>query len=84
MVDKYADARFVYHVDSDMMWVRPVTLDELFRDGKPTMYTKPFSALPPGRGGASSTPALLTKRARFFSNFQPKSKANEEKTCFST
>ena len=76
MVDTYTDAQFVYHVDSDMMWVRPVTLDELFRDGKPAMYTTPFSALPPGRAeGAKLGPQLVEKAARpgFFQTFNPKS-----------
>jgi len=46
MTDKYTDAQFVLNADSDFMFIKPVTEQDLFRDGKAMMHTRRFADLP--------------------------------------
>jgi hypothetical protein len=40
-------AQFVFHVDSDCMFTAPVTPEDYFRDGKPVLLCRRYSAGPP-------------------------------------
>jgi hypothetical protein len=43
--DTYSDADYICHVDSDCVFIRPVSPADLFLDGRPAIVRTPYSAL---------------------------------------
>ena len=44
--DRFTDADLICHVDSDCIFIRPTTPDDIAPDGIPRVYTKPVPELP--------------------------------------
>lgn len=50
LVDEMADADYFYTIDSDTILTRPVTVEDLFRNGKPMLLYDTYDSMPQVKG----------------------------------
>ena len=65
MADRYSDADYICHVDSDCIFHRPTTPEDLFLDGKPRIVMTPYEHVPRGGSWQRITSAFLGQDVRF-------------------
>lgn len=65
MADRYSDADYICHVDSDCIFHRPLTPEDLFLDGKPRIVMTPYDRVPRGGSWQRITSAFLGQDVRF-------------------